>query len=485
MAAQQVVSLNTSTPQLEAPQAGSTYTFPRAITGTFALGVAGSSLGAMSFSGNTSGTVTVQSAAAAGTWTFTLPTSGGTNTYALLTNGSGVTSWGQIAIGSAVSGLGTNVATALAVNVGSAGAFVTFNGALGTPSSGTLTNATGLPIGTGVAGLGTNVATALAVNVGSAGAFVTFNGAGGTPSSITLTNGTSLPISTGVSGLGTNVATALAVNVGSAGAFTTNNAANTFTASQTFNAATSSIYLGANGGNLGVVTLYGNTSGSVTLKPAAAAGTGTVFQLPADNGTSGYVLQTNGSGVTSWVASAGGSPGGSDTQVQFNDGGAFGGDSGLTFNKTTNALTAGSVNTDSLIINPASASADLIYAGINGTDYFYVDSGGTVNFGNNAGWGYFSSGNGRMTFVNRVDANSGVGLGASADVILTRVAAAILGVRDGAGTGGASISLVEQTAPSAPSANGVYIYAEDNGSGKTRLMALFPSGAAQQLAVEP
>ena len=48
------------------------------------------------------------------------------------------------AVGS-VTGLGTGVATALGVNVGSAGAFVTFNGALGTPSSGTLTNATGLP----------------------------------------------------------------------------------------------------------------------------------------------------------------------------------------------------------------------------------------------------------------------------------------------------------------------------------------------------
>ena len=46
------------------------------------------------------------------------------------------------AIGS-VTGLGTGVATALGVNVGSAGAFVTFNGALGTPSSGTVTNLTG------------------------------------------------------------------------------------------------------------------------------------------------------------------------------------------------------------------------------------------------------------------------------------------------------------------------------------------------------
>jgi len=90
----------------------------------------------------------------------------------------------NIPISSAISGLGTGVATALGVNIGSAGAFVTFNGALGTPSSATLTSATGLPVSTGISGLGTGIATALAVNVGTAGAPVINGGALGSPSSV-------------------------------------------------------------------------------------------------------------------------------------------------------------------------------------------------------------------------------------------------------------------------------------------------------------
>jgi hypothetical protein len=61
-------------------------------------------------------------------------------------------------------------------------------GPLGTPSSATLSNASGLPVSTGISGLGTGVATALAVNAGTAGAFVVNGGALGTPSSGTVTN---------------------------------------------------------------------------------------------------------------------------------------------------------------------------------------------------------------------------------------------------------------------------------------------------------
>lgn len=115
-------------------------------------------------------------------------TLGGSPTSALLAATSVTVGWtGTLAAsrgGTGISSLGTGVATALGINVGSAGAFVTVNGAGGTPSSLTLTNATGLPVGSGISGLGTGVAAALAVNVGSAGAPVVFNGALGSPSSV-------------------------------------------------------------------------------------------------------------------------------------------------------------------------------------------------------------------------------------------------------------------------------------------------------------
>lgn len=48
-----------------------------------------------------------------------------------------------------------------------------------------------------------------------------------------------------------------------------------------------------------------------------------------------------------------------------------------------------------------------------------------------------------------------------------------------------ALSMTEMTAPSAPASNGAYIYLDDNGSGKTRLMVRFSSGSAVQLAIQP
>jgi len=81
--------------------------------------------------------------------------------------------------------------------------------------------------------------------------------------------------------------------------------------------------------------------GAVNLIGPNIAGT-VNFTLPSADGTSGQFLKTNGSGTLAF-ATVTSTPGGSTTQVQYNNAGAFAGSANMTFDGTN--LAVGGLNT--------------------------------------------------------------------------------------------------------------------------------------------
>ena len=86
-------------------------------------------------------------------------------------------------------------------------------------------------------------------------------------------------------------------------------------------------------------------SGNVNFSGAGNINLGTVANIHVSGGENGYVLTTDGLGNLSWQAGGGGggngTPGGSNTQVQFNNNGSFGASPFFTFNNNTNTLQIG------------------------------------------------------------------------------------------------------------------------------------------------
>ena len=108
---------------------------------------------------------------------------------------------------------------------------------------------------------------------------------------------------------------------------TTVSIANTLTVNTTANLYTTNIN--------GVLTTTSNIN--ATMSPNVNLGS--VSNLHIQGGTNGYVLSTDGAGNLSWTAGGGGgngTPGGSNTQIQYNDQGVFNGSSFFTFNENTN-----------------------------------------------------------------------------------------------------------------------------------------------------
>lgn len=105
-----------------------------------------------------------------------------------------------------------------------------------------------------------------------------------------------------------------------------------------------------NNGTFAGMTNVTYTNGNISL--------GNIGNVKINGGTNGYVLQTDGTGNLTWTAQIGGtpgngSPGGSNSQVQFNDAGLFGGDAGFTYDKSTNLLTVDSMQGNLVTANQA------------------------------------------------------------------------------------------------------------------------------------
>ena len=92
------------------------------------------------------------------------------------------------------------------------------------------------------------------------------------------------------------------------------------------------------------VTDQSNFYGNINTVAAPNISLGDVANIHIQGGTNGQVLQTDGDGNLSWTTGGGGgggNPGGTNTQVQFNNAGAFGGSTNFTFNNTSKTLTVG------------------------------------------------------------------------------------------------------------------------------------------------
>jgi hypothetical protein len=259
-------------------------------SGALTLGVLGSVAGSLVLTGSTSGAITINTPATAGTWALTLPDNNGTNGQVLTTDGNGVTSWTN----SSGSGTVNNGNTNELAYYSSTGIVVSGNtnvratlGAMTLGVAGTaagsliLSGATSGTVTLSTATIAGNWNLVLPATDGSNGQALVTDGSGNTSWAA-------------VGGSGT-------VNSGNADELAYYSASGTaVSGNSNVRASAGTLTLGANGVAAGALQLSGSTLGLVTIAVGASAGTWTLT-LPNSDGTSGQVLVTDGSGVTSWT----------------------------------------------------------------------------------------------------------------------------------------------------------------------------------------
>jgi hypothetical protein len=264
---------------------------------------------------------------------------GGTNGYVLQTDGAGALSWTAQSGGGGGGG-----------NPGGANTQVQFNnaGAFGGDAGFTYDIDNDLLEAIHVGGEGGNISNVTYANITGIGNISVVDLTGATDT-VLYGNGVFADISAGASAnfanFAGNVVGVAQPNITSVGTLTTLQVG-AGGLSVTGNIGASNIAVTETSTFTGPVVI--STLGNLTMSGNANLQNSPNIQLPVanlhiDGGLNGYVLATNGSGDLSWTVQSGGggggTPGGANTQMQFNDSGTFGGDANVVYNKATNVMT--------------------------------------------------------------------------------------------------------------------------------------------------
>jgi hypothetical protein len=215
---------------------------------------------------------TIQSSnSSSAAWTLTLPTTAGTSNYVLTTNGSGVSSWSQVSLTAGVTGILplANGGTNANLTASNGGIFYS-NATAGAILSGTATAGQHLQSG---------------ANSAPSWTTATFPSTATGTGSILRADGTNW-----------TATTATYPNTTAAGTVLVSATASAITAS-------SSPTLGVQQTTQGSLVLANTAAGAfaTTVNSSNSSTEAWTLTLPPNKGTNGYILTTNGSGVSSWT----------------------------------------------------------------------------------------------------------------------------------------------------------------------------------------
>jgi hypothetical protein len=120
------------------------------------------------------------------------------------------------------------------------------------------------------------------------------------------------------------------------------------------------------------------SGGNITINDA--------YTLPSSDGSSSQFLQTDGSGAVSWATVADTNPGGSDGQMQYNNGGSFGGTSQFYYDDVNNHIGIGDATPD-YIVEIIDTATQLTLTNVDGSSYseFFVNSSGDLEINPSGG----------------------------------------------------------------------------------------------------